>query len=157
MLGQHVSIGDGVLLTTAQVGELEQRKAALLSSASGTGGSTEDGQVMTMFHGTDAASARAIEAHGFQVSDDGMLGKGVYVSRDIEKAKAYGSVVLRVRVRTGKVKKIERQGDSMQKSWHQHGYDTAWVPPGCGMVPSGKEEDCVRDPSRVTVLDRAIG
>ena len=156
IVGQQVSIGDQVLLTSAQAAEAQRMKAARGRGGSG-GGSAEDGQVMTMYHGTSDSAARAIEAHGFQVSEDGMLGKGVYVSRDIDKAKAYGSVVLRVRVRTGKVKKITQQGDPLQKQWHQHGYDTAWVPPDCGMVASGKQEDCVRDPARLTVVDRAIG
>ena len=34
------------------------------------------------------------------------------------------------------------------------GYDTAWVPPHCGMVPSGLEEDCVYDTKRIVVLRR---
>ena len=51
-----------------------------------------------------------------------------------------------------RVKKINRQNHPMQKTWHRHGYDTAWVPPHCGMVPSRLEEDCIRDPKRVTPL-----
>jgi len=37
--------------------------------------------VMIMYHGTSESSARAIESGGFCVSEDGMLGKGVYCSR----------------------------------------------------------------------------
>ena len=110
---------------------------------------------MIMFHGTDASAARSIEQGGFRPSTGGMLGRGVYVSRDVEKAKAYGSVVLRVSVRVGRVKRIDHQGHPQQKSWHAAGYDTAWVPAACGMVPSGMEEDCVYDPARITVLGRA--
>ena len=33
-------------------------------------------------------------------------------------------------------------------------YDTAWVPPHCGMVASGLEEDCVWNPQRIIVLRR---
>jgi hypothetical protein len=36
---------------------------------------------MIMYHGTSESSARAIESGGFCVSEDGMLGKGVYCSR----------------------------------------------------------------------------
>ena len=42
----------------------------------------------------------------------------------------------------------------MQKTWMILGYDTAWVPPHCGMVPSGLEEDCVFNPARIVVLRR---
>jgi len=56
-----------------------------------------------------------------------------------------------------RLKRIDRQGHPQQKSWHEAGYDTAWVPPRCGMVASGLEENCVSDPSRITVIDRAQG
>uniref|UniRef100_A0A3B3R776 Uncharacterized protein n=1 Tax=Paramormyrops kingsleyae TaxID=1676925 RepID=A0A3B3R776_9TELE len=110
-----------------------------------------------MYHGTTRTAALIIKKHGFQRSRDGMLGPGVYISRSFQKAKAYPKdlpsyeqkAVLKLRVRVGKVKKIDRQGHPLQKTWHQHGYDTAWVPPNCGMVPSGLEEDCVWDPSRI--------
>ena len=63
-------------------------------------------------------------------------------------------VARRCRVRVGKVKKIDQLGHPMQKTWSILGYDTAWVPAHCGMVPSGLEEDCVFDPRRITVLRR---
>ncbi|KAJ1189347.1 hypothetical protein NDU88_006095 [Pleurodeles waltl] len=87
-----------------------------------------------------------------------MLGPGVYVSRAIEKARRYPigmegrNVVLKLRVNVGRVKKIDRQGHPDQKSWHSH-YDTAWVPPNCGMVSSGLEEDCIANPTRIKVID----
>ncbi|CAE7395331.1 unnamed protein product [Symbiodinium pilosum] len=114
-------------------------------------------EVYTMYHGTSREAAERIEREGFQPSETGMLGPGVYVSRDIEKAMKYGPVVLEVTVEVGRVKRIDRQGHPMQNSWAQAGYDTAWVPPRCGMVPSGKEEDCVLDPERITVVGRARG
>ena len=70
---------------------------------------------------------------------------------------AYGPVVFEVSVDVGRVKRIDRQGHPLQKAWSLHGYDTAWVPPHCGMVPSGREEDCVFDPERVTVVRRVHG
>ncbi|RXM90736.1 hypothetical protein EOD39_21898 [Acipenser ruthenus] len=89
-----------------------------------------------------------------------MLGQGVYVSRDFNKASRYPlnlpdkeRRVLKLRVNVGKVKKIDRQRHPMQKTWHDHGYDTAWVPPNCGMVPSGLEEDCIWDPNRIKVME----
>ena len=39
----------------------------------------------------------------------------------------------------------------LQKNWHDHGYDTAWVPRGIN--PSGMEEDCVWDPERIEVVN----
>ena len=55
-------------------------------------------------------------------------------------------------MKVGKVKKIDCQGHPLQKSWRYEGHDTAWVPAGCGMVPSGRTENCVSDPSRITVI-----
>lgn len=67
-------------------------------------------------------------SNGFRPSHDGMLGAGVYVSRQIEKAYAYGpqkygsgGVVIELLVRVGRTKKIDRQGHPLQKSWHDAG------------------------------------
>ncbi|XP_054467712.1 uncharacterized protein LOC129101804 [Anoplopoma fimbria] len=121
----------------------------------------KDRGLYTMYHGTCIASARAIIANGFQQSSGGMLGKGVYVSRDRKKAERYplqsnpsNRVVLELRVRIGRVKRIDKDNHPMQYTWNTQGYDTAWVPPNCGMkaVPSGLEEDCVFDPKNVQVV-----
>ncbi|XP_071340241.1 uncharacterized protein [Trachinotus anak] len=120
----------------------------------------KDRGVYTMYHGTSVDNARLIIANGFQQSSGGMLGKGVYVSRDKKKAERYplqmnpsDRVVLELRVRVGRVKRIDTDNHPMQYTWSTQGYDTAWVPPNCGMkaVPSGLEEDCVFDPKRVKV------
>ncbi|CAK6950136.1 uncharacterized protein LOC128364946 [Scomber scombrus] len=117
--------------------------------------------VYSMYHGTSIASARIIIANGFKPSTGGMLGKGVYVSRDKKKAAHYplrsnpsDRVVFEVRVRVGRVKRIDKDNHPMQLNWSTKGYNTAWVPPNCGMrsVPSGLEEDCVFDPKRVKVI-----
>lgn len=115
-----------------------------------------------MYHGTDAAAAAQIQRHGFRVSSDGMLGRGVYLTRDFTKTLVYArkkcgrGVVLEVRVRVGRVKRIDRVGHPLQKTWQSRGFDTAWVPgsrPGRpGMVPSGKTENCVKDPKRIRVV-----
>ncbi|XP_047661847.1 grass carp reovirus (GCRV)-induced gene 2e [Tachysurus fulvidraco] len=119
-----------------------------------------DGKVYRMYHGTSKYAAVNIMKNGFNQSAGGMLGRGVYLSRDLNKASRYPlelpeheRVVIRVRVNVGRVKKIDYQGHPLQKTWHDHGYDTAWCPPGCGMVPSGLEEDCVWDPSRIKIID----
>ncbi|XP_073513245.1 uncharacterized protein [Phyllobates terribilis] len=118
----------------------------------------EDGRIYVMYHGTTYSAAKDIILGGFEQSEDGMLGPGVYVSRDINKALRYplydksNQVVLKLRVSVGKVKKINYQDHPLQVTWHEHGYDTAWVPPYCGMVPSGLEEDCVWDPRRIKLV-----
>ncbi|KAG9333078.1 hypothetical protein JZ751_013501 [Albula glossodonta] len=120
-----------------------------------------DGKTYTMYHGTSREAAKKIKANGFSQSSGGMLGRGVYVSRDLKKASRYPlelpeheRVVLKLRVNVGRVKKIDYQGHPMQKTWHtEHGYDTAWVPRNCGMVKSGLEEDCVWDPKHITITD----
>lgn len=120
-----------------------------------------DGKIYVMYHGTTSSNAKGIIVNGFRQSKDGMLGRGVYVSRAIDKALCYplldksDQVVLKLRVNVGKVIKIDRQYHPMQKTWHDHGYDTAWVPPYCGMVKSDLEEDCVWDPKRIKVVDIA--
>lgn len=121
----------------------------------------KDSGAYTMYHGTSIGNGRLIIANGFRQSSGGMLGKGVYVSRDKKKAERYpiGSndsdrVVLELRVRVGRVKRIDRDNHPMQYTWSSQGYDTAWVPPNCGMraVPSGLEEDCVFDPRNIKVV-----
>ncbi|XP_063060062.1 grass carp reovirus (GCRV)-induced gene 2p [Engraulis encrasicolus] len=125
----------------------------------------KSGRLYTMYHGTTIPIAQQIIQNGFVQSRDGMLGPGVYVSRNQKKAERYpiGSavnvrVVLKLNVDCGRVKRIDTDNHPMQKTWHQQGYDTAWVPPNCGMksVPSGLEEDCVWDPKRCEVTDIAL-
>lgn len=122
----------------------------------------QEGKIYRMYHGTSRKAAEVIKASGFKQSATGMLGRGVYLSRDLEKASRYPMdknlpvdqrVVLRVTVNVGKVKKIDSQNHPMRMTWRDHGYDTAWCPPGCGMVSSGLEEDCVWDPKRITIID----
>ncbi|XP_038594397.1 uncharacterized protein LOC119917986 [Micropterus salmoides] len=118
------------------------------------------GNKYIMYHGTTRQNAQSILATGFQQSEDGMLGRGVYLSRDVEKARRYpighpecDKVVIRVLVNVGQVIAINFKGHPRQKTWHAYGYDTAWVPPGCGMVKSGLEEDCVWDPCQIQIID----
>lgn len=63
-----------------------------------------------MYHGTSPSNADSIEHSGFRLSSDGMLGRGVYLSRDFSKARAYGAVVLRVSVKVGRVCTIVAKG-----------------------------------------------
>ncbi|KAI3359092.1 hypothetical protein L3Q82_002632 [Scortum barcoo] len=122
------------------------------------------GRTYIMYHGTTRHNAYTIQASGFRRSADGMLGPGVYLSRDLEKASRYpinhpeyDRVVIRVVVKVGKVIAIRYQCHPRQKTWHdsRYGevYDTAWVPPNCGMVKSGLEENCVWDPNRIQIIN----
>uniref|UniRef100_A0A3Q2PR84 PARP catalytic domain-containing protein n=1 Tax=Fundulus heteroclitus TaxID=8078 RepID=A0A3Q2PR84_FUNHE len=118
-----------------------------------------DDRTYIMYHGTTRTCAQEILKTGFCQSKKGMLGPGVYLSRDLQKASRYpidhpeeDRVVIVVKVNVGKVKAIDRQNHPLQKTWHDEGYDTAWVPPNCGMVPSGLEENCVWDPRRIEII-----
>lgn len=108
-----------------------------------------------MYHGTHKNAAATIISSGFRPSGGGTLGPGVYCSRDINKAMGYPGgcapgdrVVFKLRVRVGKVKKIDSKSTHLWSTWHQNGYDTAWLP----SPVSGMEEDCVWDPKRLTVI-----
>jgi len=110
-----------------------------------------------MFHGTSPENAASIEKEGFRPSLGGMLGPGVYCSRDLRKARRYGAVVLRVAVTLGRVITIDRPGHPLQRIWQTAlggSFDAAWVPPCCGVVASGLEENCVRSPLQIRVLGR---
>ncbi|XP_026859380.1 gig2-like protein DreN [Electrophorus electricus] len=109
----------------------------------------------TMYHGTHKNNASAIISSGFRPSAGGTLGAGVYCSRDINKAMGYPGgcgpndrVVFKLRVRVGKVKRIDAQCMHLMTTWHQHGYNTAWLPSSM----FGYEEDCVWDPKRLIVV-----
>ena len=123
-----------------------------------------------MYHGTSPEAAALIEQGGFKASRQGLLGPGVYVSRDVRKSRKYGGTVLEVLVRVGKVCRADRHPELIPREcgtdapWHDvGGFDTAWVPPDCpASVFTGAhyfegiiEEDCVWDSGRVMVLGRA--
>uniref|UniRef100_A0A3B4ZHE0 PARP catalytic domain-containing protein n=1 Tax=Stegastes partitus TaxID=144197 RepID=A0A3B4ZHE0_9TELE len=119
----------------------------------------DNGKTYVMYHGTTRRNALSITISGFRQSADGMLGRGIYLSRDLQKASRYplnhpehDRVVLKVTVNVGKVIAINYQGHPLQKNWHDYGYDTAWVPPNCGMVNSGLQENCVWDPERIQII-----
>ena len=98
-------------------------------------------QAFIMFHGTGLTAASSIvRENGFRISTGPgtMLGNGVYVSASRAKAQAYGQVIFKLLVYPGDVCVVDRQGHPWQKTW-QDCYDSAWVPRGCGMVPSGLE------------------
>merc|ERR1712232_1538818 len=74
----------------------------------------QSGAVYTMYHGTSPDNATKIRSMGFIPSSGGMLGRGVYLSRDRRKAMAYGDVILTCRVNVGRVKCVNHQGHPLQ-------------------------------------------
>ncbi len=131
-------------------------------------------QVFIMFHGTDDKNADSILTNGFKLSDHNskMLGKGIYVSFDFDKAAKNGNVVFKLLVYAGMVCKIDRRGHPMQKAW-QAKFDSAWVPPHSGVNPSGQQvlvlantyimiheltvlspskENCIKDNNQIHIL-----
>ena len=110
-------------------------------------------QVYVMFHSTTPENASSILKNGFEPSDKSntMLGQGIYVSKDLDKAIPYGPVTFKLLVYVGRVKAIREQGHPLQKEWQRH-FSTAWVPPNCGMVDSGREENCVKSKRQITFL-----
>ena len=122
-----------------------------------------------MYHATAPENAARIEQGGFKASTQGLLGPGVYVSRTAEQSRKYGSTVLEVMVRVGRVCRADKhpelipQGFGTDAPWHDEGYDTAWVPPDClasvfdgaNLFDGVVEEGCVWDAGCVKVLRRA--
>ncbi|XP_030073566.1 uncharacterized protein LOC115479648 [Microcaecilia unicolor] len=113
-----------------------------------------------MYHGTSEQAAASIIKTGFRPSADGMLGRGVYASRDLRKAQGYPGnlspadrIILKVKVYVGKVKKIDSVNHPLRRTWHVHGYDTAWVPPNSPQWISPLTENCVWDPNRVKIME----
>eukprot|EP00092_Neocalanus_flemingeri_P027018 GFUD01029299.1.p1 GENE.GFUD01029299.1~~GFUD01029299.1.p1 ORF type:complete len:355 (+),score=85.68 GFUD01029299.1:80-1144(+) len=121
-------------------------------------------KVYVMYHATSVENAISIMEKGFQPSTlastvHGMiLGQGVYVSRDLNKVAKYGEVVFKLLVYPGRTCSITTSNKLLRSTWQQS-YDSAWIPPQCGnpLVPSGLEENCVRDPSHILVLEVVSG
>ena len=110
------------------------------------------GKSLKMFHGTSLANAKSIMKSGFRPSVKGLLGEGVYLTKDVQKAQAYGPIIIESEVCLGRVCVINKKGHHLQRCWAAHGYDSAWIPPQCGVVASGLEEHCVRDARRIAPL-----
>ena len=113
--------------------------------------STDSSDPVIMYHGTSAAAADNILRNGFIPSTKGLLGPGVYLSRNTEKARAYGPVVIEVVVHLGRVAVIDSKNHPLQKCWYESGFESSYLPEGAGVSKSGLEEHCVYDPSRIAV------
>eukprot|EP00438_Fugacium_kawagutii_P015368 Skav225128 [mRNA] locus=scaffold1056:6372:6962:+ [translate_table: standard] len=111
--------------------------------------------VIRAYHGTSQNNAESIRRNGFRPSSEGMLGPGVYISRDLNKVRRYcrhrAGAILELKVEVGTVCIIDKQGHHNQKTWHSS-FDTAWVPSRCSMVHSELEEACVAQPCRIQLV-----
>lgn len=110
------------------------------------------GKCIKMYHGTSIEAARSILRTGFRPSAKGLLGAGVYVTKDPEKARNYGPVIIECEVHVGSTLVVNKKHHPLQKCWGASGYDSAWIPPQCGVVASGLEEHCIADSRRVVPL-----
>jgi len=96
-----------------------------------------------------------------------MLGPGVYLTRNKEKALDYSKIngvldrkgpLIEVRADVGECVVIDHVGHRndgehpLITSWHQHNYDAAWVP--ANVTRSGREENCIWDPRRIRIIRR---
>ena len=111
-------------------------------------------KVFVMYHATKASNVSSILSDGFKPSTGGMLGPGLYLSRDIDKTRAYGDVCLKVLAYTGKTRKMDSADNS--GSWRDT-YDSAFLPPNNSVVKSRREETCVKSVDQVIVLGVAYG
>lgn len=106
------------------------------------------------YHATQWSNIQSIRENGLRVSTQGMLGRGVYISRDLNKVWGYGGpagAICEVHVSVGRIRIIDRQHHPKQKLWSNEA-DMAYVPYRCGMVPSGLEEACVADVKRIQLV-----
>ena len=107
-----------------------------------------------MYHATKKANVESILANGFRESTGGMLGPGLYVSRDIDKTRNYGDVCFKLLVYTGKTKKATAADTS--GSWISE-YDSVYLPPNNDVVPSKREETCLKSAKQARILGIAYG
>lgn len=123
-----------------------------------------DVQPTEFYHGTSLEAAMAIQDTHFRVDLSGtnagaMLGNGVYVTTTLEKALNYakvkpgGGAVLKLKADLGRCYQVKTD-DPHMKDWHTAGYDSAWSPAGRNGV---REENCIRNPSRIKLVDVILG
>ena len=132
------------------------------------------GQVVRMYHGTSNTAAKQIQAHGFDRSNSGRFGEGLYLTHLVEHAQCYGAAVLAVDVDVGRVLNIinsklteEEYGalyvglHDWDANWRSEGYDSVYwkglqeeMSDDSGIYG---DELCVYDLRRVAVVGVAFG
>ena len=129
--------------------EFSKRPVLVKKDASGT-----HHRFYVMYHATKKENVSSILADGFRESTGGMLGPGLYVSRDIDKTRAYGDVCFKLLVYIGITKlmaEVDTSGD-----WRSH-HHSAYLPPNNDVVPSKREETCLKSAKQARILGIAYG
>ena len=111
-------------------------------------------EVLLMYHGTLSRNVESILKNGFRPSSTGMLGPGVYTSKEIQKTYSYGDITFKLIVYMGRVKKVKVLNGPESKNW-QARFDSAWVPNG--LVPSGRQENCIKQAKYIKILGISRG
>jgi hypothetical protein len=117
----------------------------------------------TFYHATSEENALRIQQHGFIIppGPGGLLGRGVYCTTTMSKAMdylkgPYGGVILQLSVDLGRCKQL-KPNDPMMKTWQKQ-YDSAWAPfSAANPNDFGKQENCVKDPKRIKVVQAIAG
>ena len=110
-------------------------------------------------------AALKIQESGFRVDLAGtnagaLLGPGVYCTTTLQKALNYAKgkeangVVLELKIDLGRCKEL-RVNDPMMRSWQDQGFDSAWMPQGANSA--GLEENCIKDPKRIKIVNVIAG
>ena len=111
-------------------------------------------QIFVMYHATKSHNVASILKNGLKPSTGGLLGPGIYVSRDINKTRAYGGVCFKLLVYTGNTVTVDAADN--QGSWRSS-FDSAYLPPNNRVVKSRREETCVKSSDQVKILGIAYG
>ena len=119
-----------------------------------TGPDGFDHRFFVMYHATPASNVSSILDNGFNESTEGMLGPGLYVSRDIDKTRFYGGVCFKLLVYTGKTRLVTAADKS--GSWRSK-YDSAYLPPNNDVVKKKQEETCLKSAKQARILGIAYG
>lgn len=99
------------------------------------------------FHGTDDSSARSIARDGFNPSESGLVGPGVYWTQDVDKALSHGDTVLEGMVLPGRVDDVRIEKKRKTSASVGDG-DTVHIAHGNGVH---HEIFCTKDPARLVV------
>jgi len=121
-------------------------------------------QVFVMYHATLAQHVTSIINNGFRNSQGSVnshggnlvLGDGLYVSKDKNKAEPYGEVCFKLLVYPGKAFGVYDGNDPEKTTWNKN-YSSAWVPPNATNWHSDKEETCVKSTHQVRILGMSKG
>jgi len=113
----------------------------------------------TFYHATNLKAALTIQEGGFRVplGTGGCLGPGIYCTTSLKKAFDYlkcrdGGVIFELRIDLGRCKTLAAN-DPMMKTWQQNDFDSAWHRTGAvNSVGKEKEENCIKDPSRIRIV-----